>query len=155
MGNLYSVLFLCTGNSARSIMAEALVNARDARRYHAYSAGSQPKAAPNPLALEKVKSLGLDPAEFRSKSWDEFALPGAPKLDIVITVCDSAAGESCPIFQGGPVKAHWSFPDPHTPAEFDAVFERIKLRCDKLIALPWATLDDYARGAALRTIGML
>ena len=153
MSALYNVLFLCTGNSARSIMAEALVNARGGARYRAYSAGSQPKAAPNPLALEKVRELGLDPAAFRSKSWDEFARPGAPKLDIVITVCDAAAGESCPIYPGGPVKAHWSFPDPHTREEFDAVFARIAAKTDALIALPWATLDDYARGAALRSIG--
>lgn len=154
MSVLYSVLFLCTGNSARSLMAEALVNAHGGTRYRAFSAGSQPKAAPNPLALAKVRELGLDPAAYRSKSWDEFARPDAPRLDIVITVCDSAAGESCPIWPGAPVKAHWSFPDPRTPEEFDAVFARLRTRTDALIALPWATLDDYARGAALKSIGL-
>jgi arsenate reductase len=153
MASPCTVLFLCTGNSARSIMAEALVNARGGDRFRAHSAGSQPKAAPNPLALEKARALGLDPTAFRSKSWDEFAAPGAPRLDVVITVCDSAAGESCPIYPGGPLKAHWSFPDPHSREDFDAVFDRIARCVERLVALPWETLDPAARRAALAAIG--
>lgn len=159
----YSVLFLCTGNSARSVMAEALVNARGGKRYHAYSAGSHPTGWVNPFALEKVRALGLPTEEYRSKSWDEFALPDAHQMNIVITVCDAAAGESCPIWPGAPVKAHWGFPDPAAVegsddakrAAFDAAFRHIQKRVDAMIALPFNTLDEYARGAALKSIAKL
>lgn len=150
-----NALVLCTGNSARSVMTEAAITARGGGRFRAYSAGSHPSGRVNPLALEKARALGLDPAGFRSKSWDEFAAPGAPVMDLVITVCDAAAGEACPLWPGAPLRAHWGFPDPHTPAEFDAVFAHIERRVAALLALPWEALDAEARRDALRTIGEL
>ena len=123
-----SVLFLCTGNSARSLLAECLLERLGRGAFRAYSAGSKPKSAPHPQTLALLRELGYDTARLRSKSWDEFARPGAPKLDLVVTVCDAAAGEACPCFSGTPERQHWSIDDPAgvhgSEAERRAAFRR-------------------------------
>ena len=140
-----SILFLCTGNSARSIMAEAYMNKAGAPEWRAFSAGSKPTGRPNPLALETLAAHGVAAPQARSKSWDEFAAPNAPPIDVVVTVCDNAAGETCPVFfaPGGvtPKRLHWSFPDPAAAlgsdaekrAAFETVFADIRRRIDRFL----------------------
>lgn len=140
-----NILFLCTGNSARSIMAEAYMNAKGAPTWRAYSAGSKPTGTPNPFALETLSAYGAPAANPRSKSWDEFAAPGAPVMDVVVTVCDNAAGEVCPIWpsrnEKAPQKLHWSFPDPAAvegddaakSAAFAAIFADIRAKIDAFL----------------------
>ncbi|MEQ8266915.1 MAG: arsenate reductase ArsC [Parvibaculum sp.] len=157
----YNVLFLCTGNSARSIMAEAYLNSLPGRPFHAYSAGSHPAGAVNPYALDVLRNAKLSTEGFRSKSWDEFAVPGAPKMDFVFTVCDNAAGEVCPIWPGQPMTAHWPFPDPaafkgseaETHAVFLDVFRQIRTRIDIFTNLPLRSLDKLALQKKLSDLG--
>ena len=148
----YQILILCTGNSARSIMAEAIINTLGAGRFVAHSAGSQPAGRVHPLALEKLSAIGYPTAQLRSKSWDEFAATDAPQMDFIITVCDNAAGETCPLWPGQPISAHWGFPDPaavqgseaEQRAAFEQVFQRITQRVRLLLDLPLASLDALA-----------
>ena len=156
-----NVLFLCTGNSARSILAEALLDALGEGHFIAYSAGSIPKGEVHPQAIALLESLGYSTKGFRSKSWDEFAAPGAPRLDFVITVCDNAAGEVCPIWPGGPIAAHWGVPDPAgvqgTPAEIVAAFSdayrRLHDRICLFVNLPIASLDKLSLKRRIDEIG--
>jgi arsenate reductase len=158
-----NVLFLCTGNSARSIMAEALLNAMGRGRFKAYSAGSRPTGRVNPFALELLQQNGLPVAGLRSKSWDEFARPGAPEMDFVFTVCDSAAGEACPIWPGQPVSAHWGMEDPAAVAgddekrrtAFRRAYELLQRRIGLLLRLPVADLERAALAARLNAIGRI
>lgn len=157
----YNILFLCTGNSARSIMAEALLNHHGGRRFKGYSAGSRPVGRVNPLALEMIERLDVTPEVFRSKSWSEFESPQAPEMDIIITVCDSAAGETCPAWPGHPVTAHWSFPDPaavegsdeQQREAFRKVFREIHQRIELLVQLPVEKLERLALRDELQRIG--
>jgi len=156
----YNVLFLCTGNSARSIMAEALLGVLGKSRFAAYSAGSHPTGSVQPMAAEFATNLGYPPEKLRSKSWDEYALADAPHMDFVITVCDNAAGEVCPIWPGHPIAAHWGVPDPaavegdedERRAAFRDAFATLRRRVDLLIALPIDKLDQLARERELRAI---
>lgn len=158
-----NVLILCTGNSARSILGEAILGARGAGRIAAYSAGSKPKGAPHPGALRLLARKGIDPIPFRSKSWDEFTQPGAPRIDLAITVCGNAAGEACPVFIGAPLKAHWGLPDPADvegdDAAVDAAFEQtwrlLDMRAAALLALPFETMARDELKAALAEIGAM
>ena len=147
-----NVLFLCTGNSARSILAEAILGRIGQGRFHAYSAGSHPKGEVNPHALALLKRKGYDTAQFRSKPWDEFAQPGAPGLDIVITVCDGAAGEVCPVWPGHPATAHWGMPDPaavegtseEIAQAFEQTYRQLESRLARLADTEIAKLDRAA-----------
>jgi arsenate reductase (thioredoxin) len=151
-----NVLFLCTGNAARSQMAEALLNHMAAGRMRAFSAGSRPAGFVQPLALERIRAIGYPTASLRSKSWDEFTGPDAPQMDIVITVCDNAAGESCPVWPGHPAVAHWGIPDPAETPEDAAAFKdawlSLRRRIELLLALPMEKLDKLAREQKLRAI---
>jgi arsenate reductase len=161
MQKTYNILVLCTGNSARSIMGEALFNTMGAGRFKAYSAGSHPTGKVNPFAIEQVRALGYPLENLRSKSWDEFALPGAPHMDFVITVCDKAAGEVCPFWPGQPVTAHWGFPDPaavvgtdqEKRAAFAQTLRQIRTRVQLFLSLPLDTLDRMAIEKQVRAIG--
>lgn len=156
-----NVLFLCTGNSARSILAEAYLNARGEGRFIAHSAGSHPAGKVNPFALELLQNNRLDTAKLRSKSWDEFAAPGAPRLDFVFTVCDNAAGETCPFWPGQPVTAHWGVEDPaavqgsdeRKREAFVKTFMQLSTRINLLLALPIEKLDRQALRHRLEEIG--
>jgi len=161
--NLSNVLILCTGNSARSILAEALVNKLGRGRFRGYSAGSQPLPQPNPLAIETLVRHGHDVAGLRSKSWNEFAGPGAPQMDFVFTVCDNAAGESCPLWPGAPVSAHWGIPDPaaavgdeaEKKAAFEVAYAAMHARVSRFVDLPFEALEAEALKQALQEIGQI
>ena len=145
-----NVLFLCTGNSARSILAEALLQNHSVNRFHAFSVGSQPKGAVHPLALDLLKNKGYEIENFRSKSWDEFALPDAPEMNIVVTVCDNAANEVCPVWPGNPGKFHWSIPDPAATEgtkdekmqAFQNAYEMLEVHINNLVAHEIRQLDE-------------
>lgn len=159
----YNVLFVCTGNSARSIIAEAILNKIGKGRFRAFSAGSRPKGQVNRHALHLLRLLDYDVSQLRSKSWDEFARPGAPPLDFIFTVCDNAAGEECPHWPGKPVTAHWGVADPAeakgTDAEIAAVFaDTHRMLCQRIsifTALPIKSLDEMTLQAKLRDIGAM
>ena len=161
MKEQYNVLFLCTGNSARSIIAEAILNRAGRGRFKAFSAGSQPKGTTNPRTLDLLRILNYDVSTLRSKSWTEFAKPGAPDIDFVFTVCDNAAGESCPLWPGQPITAHWVIPDPvaasGTQAEialaFKDAYRMLNRRIDLFLALPIEKLDRLVLTTRLREIG--
>lgn len=157
----YNVLFLCTGNSARSIMAEALVTTMGKGRFKGFSAGSKPGNKVNPFAVEQVMKTGYPVDGLRSKSWDEFAAPGAPHMDFIITVCDNAAGEVCPVWPGHPATAHWGFEDPaavegsdaEKRAAFEKIFRQIMTRMNAFVSLPLPMLEKHAIQQAIRQIG--
>lgn len=147
-----NVLVLCTGNSARSILGEVLINELGGGAYKAYSAGSHPVGKVNPGALEKLAREGHSTAGLASKSWDRFSGTDAPSMDIVITVCDSAAGEACPTWNGAPVRVHWGIPDPAADGDFDAAYARLRRRIEAMLALPLEGLDADGRREALARI---
>ncbi len=156
-----NVLFICTGNSARSILAEGLMNSLGAGRFKAWSAGSKPAGRVNPFALQTLASLGITTDGYRSKNWDEFAQAGAPEIDFVFTVCDNAAGETCPYWPGQPMTAHWGLPDPAAVEGSEAEKSRafldtaiaLKRRIELMLALPMSTLDKMAIQQQLKAIG--
>ena len=158
----FSILVLCTGNSARSILGEAIFNHLAPGRVQAYSAGSKPKGVPHPGALRLLERRGIDTSTFRSKSWMEFSAPDAPHIDLVITVCANAAGEACPVFPGTPLRAHWGLSDPADEvgeAAEDAAFEDtwrwLMMRAEALLALPFETMDKAELQAKLAEIGRM
>jgi protein-tyrosine-phosphatase len=162
-GRQFNTLFLCTGNSARSIMAEAILNRLGAGKFHAFSAGSQPRGEVNPRAVELLRSLNHDTGGLRSKSWSEFAKPGAPPLDFVFTVCDNAAAEACPVWPGQPMTAHWGLPDPAeatgSQAEialaFADAYRMLERRIGIFVNLPMESLDQLTLQKQLRDIGRM
>ena len=159
MSRIYNVLFLCTGNSARSILAEAILNKDGAGRFRAFSAGSQPKGQVHPAALRLLDELGFPTEGYRSKNWDEFAAPGAPPLDFVFTVCDNAAGETCPIWPGQPMTAHWGIEDPaaiegdRQPRAFRDAYHALQRRIGLFLSLPIESIDELSLQTRLREIG--
>jgi arsenate reductase len=160
---VFNTLFLCTGNSARSIIAEAILNQLGAGRFQAYSAGSQPKGSVNPHTITLLQGLGYETSGFRSKSWSEFAGPGAPALDFVFAVCDNAAGEACPVWPGKPVTSHWSVPDPAEATGSDAeiamafkeAYRMLHQRISVFVSLPIRSLDQLTLQHRLKQIGRL
>ena len=160
-GKTYQALFICTGNSARSILAEGLMNHLGAGRFQAHSAGSHPSGTVNPFALQTLKALHILGDGYRSKNWSEFAQPGAPAIDFVFTVCDNAAGETCPLWPGQPMTAHWGVPDPAAVEGNDAQKAKafmdtaltLKRRIELMLALPLASLDGMAIQRELQGIG--
>ena len=147
-----NVLVLCTGNSARSILGEVLVNELGGGAVRAFSAGSQPVGKVNPGALQKLEQEGHPTEGLDSKSWDQFSGADAPPIDIVITVCDNAAGEACPLWNGAPVTAHWGIPDPAADGDFDAAYARLRQRVEAMLALPLGQLNSDECAAALARI---
>jgi arsenate reductase (thioredoxin) len=160
---IYNVLFLCTGNSARSILAESILRKDGRHHFRSFSAGSQPKRAVNPLAIKVLRSLDYPTDNLRSKSWQEFARPDAPVMDFVFTVCDNAAGESCPVWPGQPMTAHWGVEDPaevegtdlEKEAAFVAAFRYLKNRISIFTSLPLRGIDKLSLGTKLREIGRM
>lgn len=158
---VYNVLFLCTGNSARSIMAEALVTIMGKGRFRGFSAGSKPGGKVNPFAIEQVRKTGYPVDNLRSKSWNEFAAPGTPHMDFIITVCDNAASEVCPYWPGHPATAHWGFEDPaavedtddEKRAAFEKIFKQIMVRMNTFVSLPLHMLDKHAIQQEIKKIG--
>jgi len=159
MSDRFHVLFLCTANSARSVLAEAVLSRLGGDRFRAFSAGSFPRGQVNPVALELLQSLGYDTSGFRSKSWDEFAVEGAPRIDLVVTVCDNAAGEICPIWPGHPLKTHWGIEDPASAdgmgkqEAFLKAYGYLSAKIGRLVALPVETMETAALKAELDAIG--
>ena len=158
---VYNVLFLCTGNSARSILAEGLVNKLGDGRFRGFSAGSQPLPHPNPLAIQTLAENNCPVTDLRSKRWDEFAASDAPHMHFIVTVCDNAAGESCPLWPGRPASAHWGIPDPASvewsqsmkKAAFEAAFRAMHARISRFVRLPLESLEAAALQKALNDIG--
>ncbi len=158
-----NVLVLCTGNSARSLLAESLFIHKGGGRVHAFSAGSKPNGQPHPMAISLLEARGHDVKYLRSKSWHEFAVPGAPTMDLVVTVCDSAAGESCPLWPGSPLKAHWGIPDPAAVtggeaaqrAAFALAYQHLETRIGAFLALPFEIMAISALQRELGTIRRL
>jgi arsenate reductase (thioredoxin) len=159
--HIFNVLFLCTGNSARSIIAEAVLNRVGAGKFKAFSAGSHPKRQVHPYALQLLKTLNHDTSQFRSKDWSEFAIPGAPEMNFVFTLCDDAANEACPVWPGQPMTAHWGMPDPAavegTDAErhlaFADTYRMLNNRISIFVSLPMSSLDKLALQRRLDEIG--
>ena len=160
---VFNVLFLCTGNTARSVLAEGILRKDGAGRFNAVSAGSQPKGVVNPFALKTLAAFGYPADGYRSKSWDEFASPDAPRMDFVFTVCDSAAGEACPIWPGQPLTAHWGIEDPAAVGgsdidkerAFNEAFRFMRNRIAAFVALPLKSLDEMSLQNRLEDIGRM
>ena len=161
--HIFNVLFLCTGNTARSILAEGILRGEGSGKFQAFSAGSQPKGVVNPFAIKTLAEYGYPTDGYRSKSWEEFANPNAPVMDFVFTVCDSAAGEACPIWPGQPMTAHWGIPDPaavegtdlEKQAAFNTAFRYLKNRITTFVNLPIKCIDRMALGSQLQEIGRM